>query len=305
LPFGIALAAGAATAFAPAHLGRMSRSPPRTVGLCVSLAVFAIASLVAFRWAGTRWPAGQRFDLTSVQDGLTGTTAPRASAAASRLLDSISLASLFLVGSSVVCLAALRRRNDIAVAVVVLLAGANLTTWFLKPAFSPRTLAGAVSHSFPSGHATAAMSVALATVMAAPRALRTPAAIIGAAYASGVGVATVVLGWHFPSDVGAGFSVATAWGALAMLLVRTGTERRLHGGDIVVVLALLVAIVGGFSALKHPGFASRLRLHLRVAEAIGGITVLGIVDVSFLTAILIAARQTAAPPRGYGPSALH
>ena len=78
--------------------------------------------------------------------------------------------------------------------------------------------------SLPSGHATAAMSLAVAAILIAPRSLRLPAAVAGGFYALAVGISVVLLGWHYPSDVFAGWLVAVGVGlvALAILRVREG-----------------------------------------------------------------------------------
>ena len=77
-----------------------------------------------------------------------------------------------------------------------LLAHARLENWL-----SPQI---AVT-SWPSGHSTAAMTLALCAVLVAPPALRAATALLGGAFAVGVGYAVLVLGWHFPSDVLGGF----------------------------------------------------------------------------------------------------
>jgi membrane-associated phospholipid phosphatase len=124
----------------------------------------------------------------------------------------------FLVLLGAACALALhlgRRRHALAAAVLV--AGASLTTQVLKavlahPRYQPilgyRQIG---STSFPSGHATASLAIALALVMVVPRAWRLPAALAGAAFALCVGIAVVVLNRHFPSDVLGGWLVAAAW----------------------------------------------------------------------------------------------
>src|SRR3954451_21934530 len=69
--------------------------------------------------------------------------------------------------------------------------------------------------SWPSGHSTAAMTLALCAVLVAPVALRPAVAVLGGAFAAGVGYAVLVLAWHFPSDVLGGFLMAGTWAALA------------------------------------------------------------------------------------------
>jgi membrane-associated phospholipid phosphatase len=74
--------------------------------------------------------------------------------------------------------------------------------------------------AWPSGHATAAMTLALCAVLVAPPALRLLAAVCGGAFATGIGYALLVLGWHYPSDVLGGFLMAGVWTALAVAFLR-------------------------------------------------------------------------------------
>ncbi len=118
----------------------------------------------------------------------------------------------------VACGLALRdgRRRE-ALAALVLVAGANLTTQVLKtalahPRYEPilgyRQIGSA---SFPSGHATAALSIALAFVLAVPRSWRRLTALAGAVFALAVGCSVVILNRHFPGDVLGGWLVVGAW----------------------------------------------------------------------------------------------
>ena len=134
------------------------------------------------------------------------------------LLDTISLTSLALAALGTLALALMRRRVDLAVAVLVLLIGANASTQVIKDALmalDPLALEGERLHAgaFPSGHATAAASVGLAALLVVGSELRRVTALVAVAYAVAVGVATVALGWHYPSDVVGGFLVAGAWAA--------------------------------------------------------------------------------------------
>jgi membrane-associated phospholipid phosphatase len=114
-----------------------------------------------------------------------------------------------------VLIALLRGRTRIAVMLVVLLVGANETTEFLKPllAGDRDPVPGVyLSHAtWPSGHATAVMSLALAMIVAVPTRLRPRVAALMAAFAIAVVYSFLELGWHYPSDVLGGFEVASTW----------------------------------------------------------------------------------------------
>ena len=124
----------------------------------------------------------------------------------------------FLLGAgALVVLALLRRRWLMALVVARDPAGANATTQWLKPALGDVRvvdlpgLPSAYIGSWPSGHSTAAMSLALCLVLVSGPRLRPLAALVGAGYAIAVGYALVVLGFHLPSDVLGGFLVAATF----------------------------------------------------------------------------------------------
>jgi len=143
------------------------------------------------------------------------------------------VALLVLLG--VACAIGLRygRRREVAAAIVVV-AGANLTTQLLKTTLE-HARHKAFEHgielpwpnSFPSGHTTAAASIAVALLLVTPAAHRRAAALAGGALVAIVGLCVVVLRWHYPSDVLGGLLVVGAWGfaALAWLRARRGPDR--------------------------------------------------------------------------------
>ncbi len=125
------------------------------------------------------------------------------------------------------CLLALSCRGKReAIAAIAVVAGANLTTQVLKmvlahPRFQP--YAGYEqpwSDAFPSGHATAAASIGVALMFAAPPRLQPLAILVGSGFAVLVGVSVVVLQWHFASDVIGGFLVVAGWGFATLAALR-------------------------------------------------------------------------------------
>ena len=118
-------------------------------------------------------------------------------------------------------------RRPHLLAALGVVAGSAVTTQLLKVVLAHPRVQPAVGHgigpvSFPSGHATAAMSMAIALVLIVPRRHRWAAVILGAAYAIAVSVTVIILGWHYPSDVLAGTLVATGFGFLALAALRAG-----------------------------------------------------------------------------------
>jgi len=122
-------------------------------------------------------------------------------------------------------IALVRGRHLMAATVAAILLSANVATHLLKPALAdPRAfelqgVQAVYPGSWPSGHSTAAMSLALCLVLVAGPRLRPLAALVGAGFAVAMGYSLVVLGYHLPSDVLGGFLVAatfTLLGAAAL-----------------------------------------------------------------------------------------
>jgi hypothetical protein len=84
-----------------------------------------------------------------------------------------------------------------------------------------------LTNSFPSGHSTVAMSLAVALVLVVPARARLAAAFGGLAYATLVGAGTVTAGWHRPSDVIGAYLVVMVWAgcSVALLIGTEGTVR--------------------------------------------------------------------------------
>lgn len=121
------------------------------------------------------------------------------------------------------------RKREVAAALGVALL-ANVTTQILKvilahPRYVPGPVGSVGPEAFPSGHATAAMSAAVAAVIIAPGHRRPLAAVLGAAYTVCVSVGLVILGWHFPSDVLGGMLCATGYGFAAIAVLRWAEVR--------------------------------------------------------------------------------
>jgi membrane-associated phospholipid phosphatase len=123
------------------------------------------------------------------------------------------------------------RRREVLAAVAVVL-GANLTTQVLKELFAHHRYQALLTdhqpwtNAYPSGHTTAAVAIGIALMLVVPPRLLPRAAALAAGFAAAVGLALVVIEWHYPSDVVGGFLVASAWGlaALAALRLRARPE---------------------------------------------------------------------------------
>jgi len=168
-----------------------------------------------------------------------------------------------------VVLALVRRRLRLAALLPVVVVGAPATAETLKPLVAhPRFAewlgsAQIGSASWPSGHATASMTIALCGVLAAPAVLRPLAAVMGGLYALLVSFSILVLHWHFPSDIVGGYLCAAAWtlGAVAVLRrwpgsppapVRWTREHRVLAAAPAFGLAAVAAIAALAAALERP-----------------------------------------------------
>lgn len=138
---------------------------------------------------------------------------------------------VIVLTAMLVVLAIARGRLRQAAAILFLIGATSISSQVLKALLSyPRDVPqqGAVlvdPTAFPSGHSTAAMTLAACAVIAAPRAVRPIAAGLGGLLALGVGFSVVTLGWHYPSDVVGGFLLATIWTLLVVAALQFAEQR--------------------------------------------------------------------------------
>jgi membrane-associated phospholipid phosphatase len=204
----------------------MFRSPRLTLAAATALSLAAGALwLASFRTA-----TGARIDATIMTGflGLHGPRIDRVAEAVSHLADPTPFA---LAVVAIVTVALVRRRPWLAAMAGVVLIGANATTQALKVLTAEPRLAGAVpgahvdAASWPSGHATAAMTMALCAVVVVPSRWRALVLAHGGVFTIAVGYSVLVLGWHLPSDVLGAFCVASVWTLLGITAATT-LERR-------------------------------------------------------------------------------
>jgi membrane-associated phospholipid phosphatase len=177
--------------------------------------------LAVVGWLALDVPAAQDRDV-AILHGFTGLDRPRVSGGlevVGRIVDPLPYA---LGGLACIAVAIARRRPWHALAAGTVLVATGLSAQALKHLFAEQRFVPWLGRgqidpaSWPSGHATAAMTLALCAVMVAPPAWRGPVALLGGACAIGVAYATLALAWHYPSDVLAGFLLAGLWVSLAV-----------------------------------------------------------------------------------------
>ena len=225
------------------------------------------------------------------------------------LVHSVDLPWLTL-GLLAVCAAGLlmgRRRQALAAALLV--GGACLITALIKiaaahPRYQPILGTDQMPESaFPSGHATAAMSLVLAAVLVAPSRWRRATAIVGGSFALAVSLALMVQGWHFPSDVLAGLLISTTTSLMVLAGLRANdgirsaagapVERRFQlrsiGMRALELLAITAALAVALLAITHPNaLTSYAATHTTGVIAAIGIAVASISLVYAVTAELEA-----------------
>jgi membrane-associated phospholipid phosphatase len=190
----------------------MARRPSVLAALACACAI----ATVALWFAVNDLAAGRELDavLRADIDGLFPNISPDLLRGARSLADALP----FAIGAAgLVALAWLRGGRTLAIGAAILVLAANVTTQIAQPALagSRHVDLGAVqvheAASWPSGHAVAAMLLALGAVVVAGARLRPVTALVGLVYALGVGAALVALGGHLPSDILAGYLVAAAF----------------------------------------------------------------------------------------------
>jgi len=201
----------------------------RRVGAPLAAWIACAGALVLLALVAYGIDAAQRADATLLarvmaRQGATGSLA----GPIAHLGDPLPLLSMLAFACGI---ALWRGRPLDAAAAVTVVAGANLTTQVLKIALAHPRFQPVLGHdqlgpvAFPSGHATAVTSIAIAFAFVVAPEWRAAVAAIGACVVIAVGYSIMVLAWHFPSDVLGGILVAAGWGFAVLAL------RRLAEGD--------------------------------------------------------------------------
>jgi len=226
--------------------------------------------------------AGQEADV----DAIEGRAADRqrVQEATGNLLQTVSISSIIIIGGACVVVALVRRIPLVAIGVVAVIGGANVTTQVLKAELSrPDLVPNPVfaGNSYPSGHTTVAISLAVAMVLVAPAVSRGIVALFGTGYAALVGAGTVTAGWHYPSDPVGAYLVTFAWGAAiaaAILSLRGRARSRHRRLDDAPFVGPAFAVVGvGLLALTFIAIvATTIALHSGRLDAVDVTRVYGL-----------------------------
>jgi membrane-associated phospholipid phosphatase len=277
----------------------------RAASLClVGLVLTGVVALIL--------PIAQVHDSATLQ-GFAQLRGTRIDVLANRIAHTVDPAPYAVIAVLLALVALIRGRPRVAVAVPLAMVCASTTTELLKPLvghprFSEWLGAGAdtLVASWPSGHATASMMIALCSVLVAPRPLRPLVALLGTGLAIGVSYSILVLGWHFPSDVLGGFLVAGGWTSLALAALWWAearwperTARRAVGrltaaagtGDLLApagILALSLGAAIGLVAMRGHVLAAYGSSHL---SFVAGAFTIAALAAALATAMTFALRR--------------
>jgi membrane-associated phospholipid phosphatase len=264
--------------------------------------------LLATIWYVAHYVAVGRSVDAAVLSGFADLTRPRLDRLTSFIAHLCSPNEYVFLAAVPVIVAWMRGRPRVAAMLAIVLLCANETTQLLKPLLAgPRDPVAGVAldlASWPSGHATAAMSLGLCAVIAAPSRLRPVVATAMAAFAVAVSYSFLELGWHYPSDVLGGFLVAGTWTLLGIaglsILEERGRERlpdarparraSFSVGEALApvgVLAAVACFLAGLIVVARPHeVLTYLRGHETFVIGAGTIGVLGMLLASGLTLML-------------------
>ncbi|MEO6122686.1 MAG: phosphatase PAP2 family protein [Ilumatobacteraceae bacterium] len=207
-----------------------SRSDPSArsrSNLLAAVALLSFAGVAIIYLVAVRTRVGQRIDDVAFNRRSVVTAAT--TQATDRLLGTVSVASLFVVGGAIVLVGVARRRVVLAIGCGFAMSAAVLTTEALKLSVLGRPQFGVIGvsgNSYPSGHATIGMVLSLGLVMVAPLRLRRMALFAAAVGSAAFGTAVLSSGWHRPSDTIGAYLVSLGWFATMSVVVIQYEHRR-------------------------------------------------------------------------------
>lgn len=293
---------------------------PRRAKLALLGAVSGVI-LLALTWiAAFHVGLIERTD-ANVLNGFAGLRRNNIDSSAYRIAHLFNPKPFVFLAALVLLVAVIRRRGRVAVAGAGILIGANLTTEVLKSLLAeshPITfrVAGALvvrGSTWPSGHATAVMSLVLCAVLVVPARLRPIVAAAGAALSIAVTFSFMILLWHYPSDVLGGFLVAATWTLAGVAAVWTAdahwprrlarsagarlTAREALGPPFAALLAA-GALVGFVVVVRPHSVISYARAH--TAFVVGAVAI-GALGFALAIGLMLATTRVATTDSGQAP----
>lgn len=233
----------------------------------IGLALASGAVVIATHVLRIFTPSGQRWDDTAYLEArLIG---PGVQQICEWVLGLLTVPTIALGLVALLLVSVVRHQILVGVAVVAafviaIVLAEVLAGVIVRPDLAPTltTLVGNDSaNTFPSGHAAIATGLGLGFIMVSSRRWRGWVAVGGLAFATAIAGATVVAGWHRPSDAVGGVALSTGWLALVgwLLARQRGTlvppipaRSAAAAGVAMVILAL--ACVGVLATTGPEGF---------------------------------------------------
>ena len=269
----------------------MSRPRPLTFAAAAAACVLAAAIvwLLAFHSTRAAW-----VDAITLQGfmGLDGEPTRALAEAVAGLGDPVPFAFAL---AGIVAIALLRGRGRLALLAAGAPLAAAITTQILKPVLAdPRSHEWLVglhvsAAAWPSGHTTAAMSLALALVVVVPGRLRPLAAAAGGLFTIAMVYSLMLLGWHFPSDVLGGLCVATGWTLAGAAALGALEGRRLSLEALrtpALALATAAAAAATVVLARADAALAYAESHTTFVAAAGAIAVAALVPTAVFAATL-------------------
>lgn len=263
----------------------------RTLSLaCTTLSASAV---IAVWWFFVKTETGQLLDDAAFRGATYGQT--KLWHWASSILDVVSIGYVAVSIIVIAAIALAQKRWILAVQVVVVIAGANLTTQALKanlgrPDFG---LTWGHANTLPSGHTTVAAATSVALLLAVPRVWRPFVALFGGGFTAAMGVSTLVGQWHRMSDVLAAILVTCAWGALVCAIAtRKGADpvdqrRGLWTPAATVMLSAVAVFAGGLAVWQFKGAWRAIQMDEIVTSAQQSHAYLGSVSATIALSALV------------------
>jgi membrane-associated phospholipid phosphatase len=280
----------------------MGRSAPqlarRDQTLAPAMAVACALGLVAVGVLALAVPPANARD-AAILRGFTGMYGSSIDAEIRVIAQAVDPLPYAFLGGLCIAVAVARRRMATAGAAAVALVGSGLTAQALKhvlgqPRYIPWLYGDSMANGWPSGHATAAMTLALCAVVVAPPTWRAAVALLACGCTISIAFATLALTWHYPSDVLAGlllggFWVSAALAALGRLSAAASVSvpppllrvTVAAGASGVLVAAVLVAVASARVGLDA----------VDAASAVAGAVVIAGVTLALVMVVAVAAPE--------------
>jgi membrane-associated phospholipid phosphatase len=280
----------------------MGRSAPplarRDQALAPAIAAACAVGLVAVGVLALTLPPVNARD-AAILRGFTGLYGASIDAEIRVIAQAVDPLPYAFLGGLCFAVAVARRRTATAAAAGIALVGSGLTAQSLKhvlgqPRYLPWLYGDSMANGWPSGHATAAMTLALCAVVVAPPAWRAAVALFACGCTISIAFATLALTWHYPSDVLAGLLLGGLWVSAALTaLGRLGAAPSVPAAPPLLRVTVGAGACGVLVAAALVAVASaRVGLDaVDAASAVAGALVIAGVALALVVVVAVAAPE--------------